>query len=50
MINCNDCKHDGTDVCNECSEWTIPDASCSCHINPPCGYCEGLKFEEKDEH
>lgn len=50
--DCKKCKHDGDqDYCDDCSVIRFIDnsCSCSCHSNPPCGYCEGMKFEEKDD-
>ena len=43
--DCSFCKHeDDEKYCKGC---TIADADhcCSCHINPPCSYCVGSKFE-----
>lgn len=45
MIKCEDCKHYETEICEDCS--INSDRSCSCHINPPCSYCEDVKYEEK---
>ena len=44
--NCEKCKHQETDVCDECSKhWG---QGCSCHINPPCSYCVEMQFEEEE--
>lgn len=44
--NCPECEHEHTTVCDDCS--VRGDGSCSCHINPPCGYCTDNKFLEKE--
>jgi hypothetical protein len=41
---CNDCKHQGTDVCCDCP---ILNEECTCHIDPPCSRCVDNLFEEK---
>jgi len=47
-FDCSKCKYQGVEeVCEECSASDI-DGCCSCHLNPPCGYCTDSKFEEKD--
>ena len=43
--DCDKCKHQDTDVCDDCS--VILMDGCSCHINPPCSFCEGNLFEER---
>jgi hypothetical protein len=48
-VDCTKCKHEGTDECEECSEGpNRPMSGCSCHLNPPCSYCENLMFEVKE--
>ena len=44
-IDCSFCEH-GEDE-KYCEDCTIADTDycCSCHINPPCSYCVGSKFE-----
>ena len=45
VYDCNKCKHLDTDECNGCSNLS-GDRHCACHLNPPCGFCENLKYEE----
>jgi hypothetical protein len=46
-INCVECKHFETEECDKCL--VNRDLSCTCFMgHPPCGYCENLKFEQKD--
>jgi hypothetical protein len=33
------------ELCDECSVFIFEDGSCSCHINPPCSFCECNLFE-----
>jgi len=47
LIDCNKCKHQETEVCEDCSVSYDMYAQCTCHINPPCGFCENCRFEEK---
>ena len=44
---CSSCIHDGNEdgQCDDCSR--ITDEECSCHINPPCSYCEHNHYEEE---
>jgi len=44
--DCNECKHQGSEECEECTN--LDDRCCSCHIAPPCSYCVGNNFEEKE--
>ncbi len=44
--SCSDCKHEDTDIYDNCSMLT--DEGCSCHISPPCYFCVNLNFEEKE--
>lgn len=44
-INCDWCKHNGTEVCDDCS---TNNGECYCHINPPCGTCVESKYEDKE--
>jgi hypothetical protein len=46
--DCSICKHEDTDACDDCTTMTDDGTGCSCHFNPPCGYCEGNNFEEKE--
>ena len=44
--DCSDCIHEDTDMCLECS--IRKDYGCTCFQgNPPCGWCENNRFEEK---
>lgn len=47
--DCSFCVHDGVEAdfdefCDGCSV-SDTDKCCSCHINPPCGYCVNSLFE-----
>jgi hypothetical protein len=44
--NCENCVRKNTQECDDCSN-TWEDTNCSCHINPPCSFCENNHFEEK---
>jgi len=44
--DCSVCKNEHTVKCDECSVLDM-DNCCSCHINPPCGYCTDNCFEDK---
>lgn len=46
-VNCKNCKNENTSVCDECS-LTKGLHCCSCHLSPPCSYCENLMFEVKE--
>ena len=47
-MDCNTCKHQDTDICDECSgTWDPLEQGCSCHIDPPCSYCVENLYEEK---
>ena len=43
-VDCSDCKHEETEVCNECPE--SYGASCTGPNDPYCWYCANLKYEE----
>lgn len=44
--DCGFCTHEGDEeFCEDCSLIEGMQHGCSCHINPPCGFCVGLKFE-----
>lgn len=48
-MNCRECIHaDDEDYCTDedCSALWDEAYSCSCHINPPCYFCENNYFEE----
>ena len=45
--DCTKCKHENSEVCDDCSN--ISGEGCSCHLNPPCGYCVDNHFEEKEK-
>jgi hypothetical protein len=47
-FDCDKCRHQGTDECNECSV-SGGENECTCFINPPCGFCTNNKFEEKEQ-
>jgi len=44
--DCSFCMHENNDeeFCDDCSVY-IFEGGCSCHINPPCSFCENNKFE-----
>jgi hypothetical protein len=44
---CDFCRHNNTDICESCSRQD-GERSCSCHINPPCEFCEKDAFEVTD--
>jgi hypothetical protein len=43
--NCGNCENENTIECDDCS--ILDGEGCSCHINPPCGFCENNHYEEK---
>ena len=48
MIDCNKCIHQDTEECDDCPVSYDEYAQCQCHCgNPPCGFCETCKYEEK---
>jgi hypothetical protein len=46
--DCNKCKHQNTEVCQNCPANYNSNAECFCHISvfAPCKFCEDMKFEE----
>ena len=46
--DCSKCRHEGTEECEECTTSTDDGSGCHCHTNPPCNYCVGNNFEEKE--
>ena len=46
QFSCDTCKHEGTDICDECS--VSYGGECQCHLYSPCPHCEGKLWEEKD--
>lgn len=45
-IICCKCRNFDTEICENCSIYLNEEVWCSCHINPPCFYCENLKYED----
>lgn len=49
MLNCADCKNFKTDTCTYCSLFS-GNKCCTCFQgHAPCGYCENILFEDKEE-
>jgi len=49
MNHCVGCLYEHTedDLCNDCS--ALSEEGCSCHLNPPCTFCENLLYIDINE-